>query len=441
MNVYLHLGKYIWTHVAPILVERGTWSRWLLADKMPRGAHPGHNEHHRRLGTHTYRAICPDIYDKMHPLLQQFMSMYARNNRFHMFGYSLKTIHDFLDIFNLQVNHYAATFADNEIDLVAFNRAPHTGADFIAYNVAKALGINTLILQQTGFFPQRFFHVFDHEDYGLFETSKLMEEPRQFRIEKKFEKDLHYMRDFYSRNSFRDRVKQSPEYQFLINIKRNGHIAESAFQYYRERLFRYWNRRLTCNQVDLTTDFVYFPLHFQPEANTTAWGGVYDDQLLAIERLSEKLPDGWKIFVKENPQQPGYMRGKWFYERLAGISNVQLVPISMNTYTLLEHCRFAATITGTIGWESITGGKPALIFGKGCWYRSLPGAIMFNRDFRVQDVMCAKIDHEELELAVGNLLARTGHGEVFKRMNEPNPRLADPENHELVADSIEKILA
>ena len=69
-------------------------------------------------------------------------------------------------------------------------------------------------------------------------------------------------------------------------------------------------------------------------------------------KLARKL--GWRILVKENPQQIGYQRGKWFYERLAGIPQVELVPRKLDTYELLRRCRFAATITGTIGWESIT---------------------------------------------------------------------------------------
>ena len=438
-NVYLHLGKYLWGNIAPILIERGVWARTVWARDALQGAHPGHDESIRRLGNHSYRGIRPDLYDRLYPHLYQFMSMYARNNKVNQFGYSLKTIHDFLDIFNIQINYYATTFADEEIDLAVFNRAPHTGADFIAYNVARVLGIRTLILQRNHF-KGRFFHVFEHEDYGLFRTSKVLEEPTPMPIERKFEKDLPYMKAS-KRKSLRARLRKWPEYGFLARTWHRGNIAEAAFQYAQERKFRYWNRRMTVAEADTSGDFVYFPLHFQPEQNTTAWGGIYDDQLLAIEQLSRKLPDGWKILVKENPLQPGFMRGKWFYERLNGIANAELVPVETDTYELLRKSRFAATITGTVGWESISGGKPVLVFGPGCWYRTLPGVIFYTHQFRVEDVLECSIDHGELEKAAGELIARCGKGDIFKRIGHPNLHLESSENHRRIAHSIEQILA
>lgn len=441
MNVYLHLGKYLWGHIAPLLVQDGVWTRYIWERHALAGAHPGHEEHLRRLGKHSYRGIAPELYERLHPLLYQFMSMYARNNRVNQFGYSLKTIHDFLDIFNIQVNFYATTFADENIDLVLFNRAPHTGADFVAYNVARLLGIKTLILQKNGNFPGRFFHVFEHEDYGLFRTSKVLEEPRPWPIERRFEKDLPYMRSFYKKKGLRDRLRKWPIYSLAAKTWHRGNFGEAVFQYFQDRQFQYWRKELTETSVDTGGDFVYFPLHFQPEQNTTAWGGIYDDQLLAIEQLSQKLPEGWRILVKENPQQPGFMRGKWFYERLNGISNAELVSTEADTYELLRKSRFAATVTGTVGWESITGGKPVLVFGPGCWYRTLPGVVFFTPDFRVEDVLEAQIDHAELERAAGELVARCGRGEIFKRIGHPNPHLESAENHRLIADSIGRMLA
>ncbi|WP_376691990.1 capsular polysaccharide export protein, LipB/KpsS family [Wenzhouxiangella sp. EGI_FJ10409] len=437
-NVYLHLGKYLWGNIAPILRERGVWKRTIWAREALQGAHPDHEERARHLGPHSYRGIDPELYDRLYPRLYQFMSMYARNNKVNQFGYSLKTIHDFVDIFNIQINYYATTFADEAIDLAVFNRAPHTGADFIAYHVARALGIKTLILQRNHF-PGRFFHVFEHEDYGLFRTSRILENPEPMPIERQFEKDLPYV-EAHKRKSLRDRARTWPEYAFLAKTWHRGNIGEAAFQYVQERKYRYWNQRLTVRKPDTSGDFVYFPLHFQPEQNTTAWGGMYDDQLLAIEQLSRKLPDGWKILVKENPLQPGFMRGKWFYERLNGIANAELVPVETDTYELLHKCRFAATITGTVGWESITGGKPVLVFGPGCWYRTLPGVVFYSHDFRVEDILNTQIDHDELQEAVGQLLARCGRGEIFKRIGHPNPHLESTENHTRIADSIQRML-
>ena len=441
MRVYLHLGRNLWGHIIPLMRESGLWTHVAWDNTSTRGAHPKHCDTARKLGPHSYRNIDPVLYDRLHPLLFPFANMYARNSTMGQMGYSTKTIHDFLDIFNIQISYYAALYTDEAIDLALFNRAPHTGADFIAYHVARVLGITTLILQKNRHIGPRFFHVFDADDFGVFETSRVIAQAEPFSVENRFEKDLDYMKDFYSRNSPMDRLRRMPFYRFCSQARRWGAYGEAWLQYRMEKQFQYFDRKLTDPEPSLDGDFVYFPLQYQPEGNTTSWGGIYDDQLLAIEQLSQKLPEGWQILVKENPQQIGYQRGKWFYERLAGIPQARLVPRETDTYELLRKSRFAATITGTIGWESITGGKPVLIFGPGAWYRSLPGVIRFTEKFRVEDVLDTKFEHQDLERAVSRMLTRCGYGEVYQKQGKQIGDTDPTVNGRRIADSLTKILA
>lgn len=440
MRVFLHLGSNLWKDVIPLMQESGLWSHVVWHQRAPRGGHPEHCTASRRLGPHQYRNMEPRLHDQLYPLLQPFINMFARNNRMNQMGYSTRNVHDFLDIFNIQINYYAALFNDEQFDLVIFTRAPHTGADFIAYHVAKALGIQTLILQKNRHLGERFFHVFDADDFGLFETSRVIADQAPFSIEPGFEKELDYMKAFYGRTSLRHRIGDWPFYRLCANVWRWRNPEEAWQQYRCENTFRYFNNKLTNPDPDLDGDFVYFPLQFQPEGNTTSWGGVYDDQLLAIEQLSQKLPKGWRILVKENPQQIGYQRGKWFYERLAGIPQAELVPRDLDTYELLRKCRFAATITGTVGWESISGGKPVLVFGPGAWYRSLPGVMLFTDAFQINDLLEKKFEHDELERSMSQLLTRCGYGLVFQKDVEKLGLDSPPENAHKVAGSLMKIL-
>lgn len=440
-RVYLHLGSDLWNDVIPLMKESGLWD-YVVWDRISRrGGHPDHCEHSRHLGPHSYRSIDPELYDQLHPLLYRFMSMYARNTRMNQSGYGTKNIHDFLDIFNIQVSYYARVFADENINLILFSRAPHTGADFVAYHVARALGVQTLILQKNRHLGRRFLHVFDMEDFGIYETSRVIAEKAPFPIEYRFEKELDYMTEFYARNGWRERIRDWPFYQFCSKVWRWRAPEEAWIQYRCEKTFRRFDRKLTNPTPDLEGNFVYFPLQYQPEGNTTSWGGVYDDQLLAIEQLSSRLPPDWRILVKENPQQIGYQRGKWFYERLGGIPQAELVPRTMDTYDLLRKSRFAATITGTIGWESITGGKPVLIFGPGAWYRSLPGVILFTERFQVEDVLETEFEHADLEEAMSDLLTRCGHGHVFWKDLERIAEADEALNARRVAESLTSILS
>ena len=42
-----------------------------------------------------------------------------------------------------------------------------------------------------------------------------------------------------------------------------------------------------------------------------------------------------------------------------------------------------ATITGTVGWEAITGGKPVIIFGR-AWYKTLTGVYTFSPELDLE---------------------------------------------------------
>ena len=132
--------------------------------------------------------------------------------------------------------------------------------------------------------------------------------------------------------------------------------------------------------ADLQKPFVYFPLSFQPERTTSPQGGVYHDQILAVETLACALPPGWRIYVKEHPSQ-WWVRGKTrysstryrgYYERIARISRVTLVPSATSSFELIRRARAIATVTGTAGGEALLQGKRPLIFGLP-WYRDCPG--------------------------------------------------------------------
>jgi len=127
------------------------------------------------------------------------------------------------------------------------------------------------------------------------------------------------------------------------------------------------------------------------------------------------LHEGWKIYVKENPKQTFFMRGRWFYKRFKAIKNAIMVPPQTNTYKLLEQCQFAATITGTVGWEAITGGKNVLVFGWGVWYKTLPGVFSYHPSLKVSEIINNKINFQDLETQLNKLLNKMGNGVVYNK--------------------------
>ena len=129
---------------------------------------------------------------------------------------------------------------------------------------------------------------------------------------------------------------------------------------------------------DLTQSYVYVALHYQPEKTTSPEGGVFVDQLLMIRMLSDTVPKGWKIYVKEHVSQFSEKlygeqgRSIEFYKKISMSENVQLISTDINSFDLIDNAKAIATVTGTVGLEAVIRGKPVLSFGY-AWYVSCHG--------------------------------------------------------------------
>ncbi|MGH8856250.1 MAG: hypothetical protein ACREWI_18445, partial [Telluria sp.] len=177
--------------------------------------------------------------------------------------------------------------------------------------------------------------------------------------------------------------RQKPFYTGVSDLKWSRKIYEWNKLAFRidtrlrvHRLLRnvlaYWRARKPMPPAG--APFVYFPLHLQPEASTSAMGGVFVDQYFAVELLARALPDGWTLVVKEHPAQYFAKREYGFYKRIGRIKNVRLVSRSIDTYALIDQCRAVASITGTAGWEALFTDKPVLVLGNAI-YRGAPGTV------------------------------------------------------------------
>lgn len=112
-----------------------------------------------------------------------------------------------------------------------------------------------------------------------------------------------------------------------------------------------------------TSPFVYYPLHHDPEASTMVLAPHATNQLSVIEALSKAIPAEWNLVVKEHFVMLG-RRPVNFYKRLRKIPKVKLVKPSANSFELILNSEFVATITGTVAWEAMIFGKPALCLGR-----------------------------------------------------------------------------
>ncbi|WP_422073072.1 hypothetical protein [Tranquillimonas rosea] len=129
--------------------------------------------------------------------------------------------------------------------------------------------------------------------------------------------------------------------------------------------------------TDLPADYVYVPLHYEPERTTNPDGGVFHDQIRALSVLRALLPDDIGIVVKEHPSQlsaamRGFLgRSPGFYRVIRQIEGLHISPNETPSTALITNARATAAITGTAVIESACLGRPGLIFGHP-WFEGCP---------------------------------------------------------------------
>ncbi len=189
----------------------------------------------------------------------------------------------------------------------------------------------------------------------------------------------------------------------------NRRRSQKAFE--RER-----KQRENIRALDDLGDFVYFPLQYEPEENVHIHGGRYRNQLDAVVAVHDALPPGWVLALKENPVQTYLHRGLPFLERLRNLDRVCFVRPDMSSQKLLARSRLVATITGTVGYESLLEGKACIHFGR-AWYAGLPGAIEFFEGIDLAEVSARAVLKQELDNAFNDMLSGLADGLVHPRFS------------------------
>ena len=342
--------------------------------------------------------------------LLTFCDMYSRVSRARALP-----IHELEHVAYCYLRFFVAMLAPGRVTHVFFSSPPHFGVDYLLYLAARRAGVATAFCYQS-LFPDRFFYVRTLEDFGGFaevpdrQHGEAADAP--VRVARTFEKQLFYMQ------GVKTRVK--PALASLANDLRRVattraskpmSLAGTLQKYQEARQFARGYRRCVTEGPDLSLPYVYFALQLQPEMTTSTLGAGYSDQLSALERLSAMIPDDWRIYAKENPKQTARQRGEAFFRRLSMIPKLHYVAKTVNTYALLQGCRFASTVTGTVGWEAISGGKPVLVFGRP-WFARMPGVLRFRPGLTADEVAGTRIDHDALERSLAALLRKTAVGVI-----------------------------
>ncbi len=383
----------------------------------------------------TIKNLNTDIITKNHAQILEMMSRSSVNLTSSPF--------DLIDLSFRFFHYFSAIIKSNNINLIIFNNIPHEAPSFILYLLAYYSNLKIIIFCQLPFSNLHLaFNAIDH--YGSLDKAYHNESLCIPNIS--LQPTLFYMKpvklNLFSK--LYSKVKNSYRCIFLYGLllrllcyKNKSHSLLTK-AHLLQQFDSDFNSTISKDFKLDKLNFVYFALHLQPEMTTSALGDDYCDQLLAIEKLREIIPDDWHIVVKENPKQGFYRRGHHFFKRLKEIKNI----IYLSTYDSLElitRSRFVATISGTVGWEAICNNKKVLIFGH-TWYKNFPGVIFYNETVTVSQLLEDTNLHADILKCFDKFIKKTHLGVIDPAYEQIVSNYNDTQNNLNVSNSLRKIL-
>jgi hypothetical protein len=319
------------------------------------------------------------------------------------------TYHKRISAYHSQVMYWKGVLEHFRPDVVVYRITPHTSYDYILYALCRIMNIPTVMFERTSL-PGLVYPVTSFEEASmaireayvnelekknnpaisltpeteahLDNLSKTFKEAMPYHLKYKLK---HYKKggdvggsltilSRFARELTRVFLHKRGDYEYLHKCY---HKNMGLFK--KKKLLAHYNRLV--NKVDLTVPYIFVALQCEPERQTCPTGDVFGHQYVMIDLLSKLLPDGWMLYVKEHVSQfkeyQAAERSKTldFYDRIAAKHNVELVPLSYTSFELIDHAKASATVSGTVGWESVVRGKPALLFGHS-WYRDCRGVFV-----------------------------------------------------------------
>lgn len=443
----------------------------------------------------TFIPIDTQVYQQFSMCQLTALKMMDRIDALGSLGY-----HDRIRLFNFQLRYWMTVLNQFEPDLVVFATIPHLVFDYVLYELCKARGIQTLMFETTPMMGLTFLM----EDFtgpssvGLL-YQWLLQENKAGKVNLSPD-TLAYLQTLrgdytelpaYARRAYKEElpklrkstssdglwrkittVKEYPRYlqkqrqivtsrlerpqNYFKQSRRkleNSSLSRFEYEVFRWKAARKMRQMEThyhslAKGVDLDQPYIYVALSFQPERTSSPMGSIYVNQYLMVDLLAQSLPGGWQLYVKEHPTQftaSKYYRSqssrtKDFYDDLAALPNVTLVPMEVDSFGLIDQSMATATLTGSVGWEAVHRGKPVLLFGYP-WYRGCEGTFHIFSQADCLDALEKVQAGYQVDLAKLTLFVYALEQTGLKVFVEPHLRvhnISDEENANLIVQALQQ---
>ena len=352
------------------------------------------------------------VFSHMAPHIFEILNQQRRFEEYHAFHISgFYETHYMIYMHNLFF--WNNLLEKEQITHVFFACLPHEGYDSIIYHLSKMKNIGIRMIYNSTL-PRRYYALSDfmHPEDGLKEVYEALLEkykgteeiPLDDEAEKLYEKwsslEPEKMKPWYMEgNPLKQRfeirfgvtnifkgwkgvagqIYAAYDYkmclQFILEcIKRIPDFVRTTFLTVKRWSYArsVWKRTIELNRFYESIaempvkdeKYIYFALHYQPEASSNPLGGrEYADQMFAIHLLARSIQSQMKVYVKVHPEQLAPLRRKEYYQDIKRIHNVRIIKTECNTYDLIRKAFAVSSLTGTVCWEAQFYGIPAIVFG------------------------------------------------------------------------------
>ncbi len=342
-----------------------------------------------------------------------------------------ETYKEIKEIYYAYLRYFNDFILTRKIHLLILFNMPHIPVNFMIYALCKVYNIPIVMqilmpLLEGGY--QNKYLATDIEGLGCdFDTVYL----RNQEIYRETDEDSidvgpylnHYLQEYSKKNKDVRRVIITKENKEILNVikkytdRAKLYISQNRYNILMNKLLYLLRIKYKSDKIlhyvekkeqspDLNVPFMFFPLHWQPEASTLPQAGPYNNQLIMIDLLSSLLPEGTFLYVKEHPaywqvserfECISEVRSKLFYDSITSHKNVRLIRHDFSSLDLMDNCICVATATGSAGLESLCKGKPVLTFGN-IFYNRAKGAYRIRSKEDCKTAINSIFGEEKIEI-------------------------------------------
>ncbi len=154
------------------------------------------------------------------------------------------------------------------------------------------------------------------------------------------------------------------------------YLYDNPIKNFNTKIYKKLIKNRTISDLDIIENgnFIFYPLHAEPEIAITNYSRFYQNQIEVIRTIALNMPVKFKLIVKEHPRNIG-RRSIRYYKKILEIPNVNIVDYNMPSNAIVKKSKLIIVLSGHIGFEAVLLGKPVIILGNAI-YKMLPNHLV-----------------------------------------------------------------